>query len=161
MILTKTREESLRLLESWVTSEPQRKHMLAVEAAMIAYARKSAADEALWGTTGLLHDFDYEKNPTIESHVLAGIPVLAEQGHPAPVLEAIMGHADHFGLPRQTLLAKTLFAVDELCGLLTAVAYVRPSRSLAGIEFSSINKKNLKDKAFARSVSREDIRKGA
>ena len=160
MILTKTREESLRLLESWVTSEPLRKHMLAVEAAMIAYARKTGTDEALWGATGLLHDFDYEKNPTIETHVLTGIPVLAEQGYPAPLLDAIMGHADYFGLPRQTPLAKTLFAVDELCGLLTAVAYVRPGRSLAGIEFSSINKK-LKDKAFARSVSREDIRKGA
>jgi putative nucleotidyltransferase with HDIG domain len=160
MILTKSREESLRLLESWVTSEPLRKHMLSVEAAMIAYARKSGVDEPLWGATGLLHDFDYEKNPTIETHVLAGIPVLAELGYPAPLLDAIMGHADHFGLPRQTPLAKTLFAVDELCGLLTAVAYVRPGRSLSGIEFSSINKK-LKDKAFARSVSREDIRKGA
>jgi predicted hydrolase (HD superfamily) len=108
----------------------------------------------------LLHDFDYEKNPTIETHVLAGIPVLAERGYPAPMLDAIMGHADYFGLPRQTPLAKTLFAVDELCGLLTAVAYVRPTKSLAGIEFSSINKK-LKDKAFARAVNREDIAKGA
>jgi putative nucleotidyltransferase with HDIG domain len=159
-LLTKTREESLRLLESWVASEALRKHMRAVEAAMVAYARKLSADEALWGVTGLLHDFDYEKNPTIESHVLAGIPVLAEQGYPAPLLDAIFGHADYFSLPRQTPLAKTLFGVDELCGLLTAVAYVRPTKSLAGIEFSSINKK-LKDKAFARSVSREDIRKGA
>jgi putative nucleotidyltransferase with HDIG domain len=159
-VLTKSREESRRLMESWVTSEPLRKHMLAVEVAMFAYARKFGAEEALWGATGLLHDFDYEKNFTIESHVLAGIPVLAEQGYPAPLLDAIMGHADYFGLPRQTPLAKTLFAVDELCGLLTAVAYVRPDKSLAGIEFSSINKK-LKDKAFARSVSREDIRKGA
>ena len=160
MVLTKTRDESLRLMESWVTSDPLRKHMLAVEAAMVAYARKSGADEALWGATGLLHDFDYEKNPTIESHVLAGIPVLAERGYPAPLLDAIMGHADYFGLPRHTLLAKTLFAVDELCGLLTAVAYVRPTKSLAGIEFPSVNKK-LKDKAFARSVSRVDIRRGA
>ena len=159
-LLTKTREESLRLLESWVASETLRRHMLAVEAAMVAYARKLSADEALCGATGLLHDFDYEKNPTIESHVLAGIPVLSEQGYPAPLLDAIFGHADYFGLPRQTPLAKTLFGVDELCGLLTAVAYVRPTKSLAGIEFSSINKK-LKDKAFARSVSREDIRKGA
>jgi putative nucleotidyltransferase with HDIG domain len=159
-ILTKTRVESLRLLESWVASDALRKHMLAVEAAMIAYARRFGADEALWGATGLLHDFDYEKNPTIETHVLAGIPVLAEQGYPAPLLDAIMGHADYFGLPRQTPLAKTLFGVDELCGLLTAVAYVRPMKSLAGIEFSSVNKK-IKDKAFARSASREDIRKGA
>ena len=126
---------------------------------MAAYARKLGEDDALWGATGLLHDFDYEKNPTIETHVLAGIPVLAEQGYPAPMLDAIMGHADYFELPRQTPLAKTLFAVDELCGFLTAVAYVRPTKSLAGIEFPSINKK-LKDKAFARAVSREDIAKG-
>ena len=158
--LTKTRTESLALMESWVASEALRKHMLAVEAAMIAYAGKIGEDAALWGATGLLHDFDYEKNPTIESHVLAGIPVLAEAGYPAPMLDAIIGHAEYLGLPRETKLAKTLFAVDELCGLLTAVAYVRPTKSLEGIEFSSINKK-LKDKAFARAVSRDDIRQGA
>lgn len=158
--LAKTREESLALLQSWVSSDALRKHMLAVEAAMIAYARKLGEDEPLWATTGLLHDFDYEKNPTIETHVLTGIPVLAEAGYPAPMLDAIMGHADYFGLPRETPLAKTLFAVDELCGFLTAVAYVRPTKSLEGIEFSSINKK-LKDKAFARAVNRDDIRKSA
>jgi predicted hydrolase (HD superfamily) len=147
-------------MESWVNSDALRKHMLSVEAAMTAYAHKFSEDEALWGATGHLHDFDYEKNPTIESHVLAGIPVLAEAGYPAPMLDAIMGHADYFGLPRETKLAKTLFAVDELCGFLTAVAYVRPTKSLERIEFSSINKK-LKDKAFARAVSRDDIRKGA
>ena len=158
--LAKTREESLALMQSWVSSDALRKHMLAVEAAMIAYAGKLGEDAGLWGATGLLHDFDYEKNPTIESHVHAGIPILAEAGYPAPMLDAIMGHADYFGFPRLTPLAKTLFAVDELCGFLTAVAYVRPTKSLEGIEFSSINKK-LKDKAFARAVSREDIRKGA
>ncbi|HUK81610.1 MAG TPA: HDIG domain-containing protein [Verrucomicrobiae bacterium] len=158
--LTRTREESLAMLESWVSSDALRKHMLSVEAAMTAYAHKFSEDVALWGATGLLHDFDYEKNPTIESHVLAGIPVLTEAGYPAPMLDAIMGHADYFDLPRETKLAKTLFAVDELCGFLTAVAYVRPTKSLAAIEFSSINKK-LKDKAFARAVSRDDIRKGA
>ena len=158
--LTKTRTESLALMESWVASEALRKHMLAVEAAMIAYAGKFSEDATLWGATGLLHDFDYEKNPTIESHVLAGIPVLAEASYPAPMLDAIIGHAEYLGLPRETKLAKTLFAVDELCGLLTAVAYVRPTKSLEGIEFSSINKK-LKDKAFARAVSRDDIRQGA
>ncbi len=157
--LTKTRDESLALMESWVSSDALRKHMLAVEVAMTAYAQRFGEDVTLWGATGLLHDFDYEKNPTIESHVLAGIPVLAAAGYPAPMLDAIMGHADYFGLPRQTKLAKTLFAVDELCGFLTAVAYVRPTKSLEGIEFSSINKK-LKDKAFARAVSRDDIRKG-
>ena len=158
--LTKPRAESLALLEAWTASGSLRKHALAVEAAMAAYARKLGQDEALWAAIGLLHDFDYEKNPTIETHVLAGIPVLAEQGYPAPMLDAIMSHADYFGLQRETPLAKTLFAVDELCGLLTAVAYVRPTKSLAGVEFSSINKK-LKDKAFARAVSREDILKGA
>lgn len=158
--LTKTREESLALMHEWVASEALRKHMLAVEAAMIAYAGKFSEDAALWGATGLLHDFDYEKNPTTETHVLTGIPVLAEAGYPAQMLDAIMGHAEYLGIPRETKLAKTLFAVDELCGLLTAVAYVRPTKSLDGIEFSSINKK-LKDKSFARNVSREDIRKGA
>jgi predicted hydrolase (HD superfamily) len=158
--LTKTREESLALMQEWVTSDPLRKHMLAVEAAMVAYAGKLGEDAALWGATGLLHDFDYEKNPTTETHVLAGIPGLAAAGYHAPMLDAIIGHAEYLGLPRETKLAKTLFAVDELCGLLTAVAYIRPTKSLEGIEFSSINKK-LKDKAFARAVCREDIRKGA
>lgn len=158
--LTKPRAESLALMQEWVASDALRKHMLAVEAAMVAYAGKWGEDAALWGTTGLLHDFDYERNPTTETHVLAGIPVLAELGYPAPMLDAIMGHAEYLGVSRETKLAKTLFAVDELCGLLTAVAYVRPTKSLEGIEFSSINKK-LKDRAFARNVSRDDIRKGA
>lgn len=155
-----SRDGSLALLHEWVQSDALRKHMLAVEAAMAAYADKLGEDKALWATTGLLHDFDYEKNPTIESHVLAGVPVLADKGYPAPMLDAIIGHADYFGLPRETALAKTLFAVDELCGLLTAIAYVRPTKNLEGIEFSSIKKK-LKDKAFARAVSRQDIQKGA
>ena len=159
-ILTKSREQSLALLESRVSSDALRKHMLAVEAAMVAYAQKFGADVALWGAAGLLHDLDYEKCPTIETHVFGAIPVLAAEGYPAPMLDAIMGHADYFLIPRETKLAKTLFAVDELCGFLTAVAYVRPTKSLEGIEFSSINKK-LKDKAFARAVGRDDIRKGA
>ncbi len=158
--LTKSRDESLALMQAWVSSDALRKHMLAVEAAMIAYAGKFGEDAGLWGATGLLHDFDYEKNPTRETHVLAGIPVLADAGYPAPMLEAIMGHAEYLGIPRETKLAKTLYAVDELCGFLTAVAYVRPTKTLEGIEFSSINKK-LKDKAFARNVSRDDIRRGA
>jgi len=134
--------------------------MLAVEAAMIAYAGKFGEDAGLWGATGLLHDVDYEKCQTVETHVFAAIPMLAAEGYPAPMLDAIIGHADYLGVPRETKLAKTLFAVDELCGFLTAVAYVRPTKTLEGIEFSSINKK-LKDKAFARAVSRDDIRKGA
>lgn len=158
--LTKSRDESLALMHAWVSSDALRKHMLAVEKAMIAYAGQFGEEAGLWGATGLLHDFDYEKNPTRDTHVLAGIPVLAEAGYPAPMLDAIMGHADYLGIPRETKLSKTLFAVDELCGFLTAVAYVRPTKTLEGIEFSSINKK-LKDKAFARNVSRDDIRKGA
>ena len=158
--LKASREESLALLQSWVASESLRKHALAVEAAMRAYAKKFGEDEALWGATGLLHDFDYEKNPTLDTHVFVGIPVLAELGYPAPLLDAIMGHADYFELPRTTKLSQTLFAVDELSGFLTALAYIRPNKSLANLEFSSFNKK-YKDKAFARSVSREDIVKGA
>ena len=158
--LTKSRSDSVQLLEAMVSSEALRKHMFAVEAAMIAYAGKFGEDAGLWGATGLLHDVDYEKCQTVETHVFAAIPMLAAEGYPALMLDAIIGHADYLGVPRETKLAKTLFAVDELCGLLTAVAYVRPTKSLAGIEFSSINKK-LKDKAFARSVSRDDIRKGA
>jgi putative nucleotidyltransferase with HDIG domain len=158
--LTKSRDESLALMQQWVASESLRKHMLAVEAAMIAYALKFGEDAALWGATGLLHDFDYEKNPTVETHVLTGIPVLAEAGYPAPMLDAILGHAEYLAIPRETRMAKTLYAVDELCGFLTAVAYVRPSKSLEGIEFSSINKK-LKDKAFARPVNRDQLRQSA
>ncbi|HLX63073.1 MAG TPA: HDIG domain-containing protein [Planctomycetota bacterium] len=155
-----SREDALALLHGWVQSESLHKHMLSVEAAMRAYARKFSADENLWGLTGLLHDFDYEKNATIDTHVFAGIPILAERGYPPEMLDAIIGHADYYELPRQTPLAKTLFAVDELCGFLTAMAYVRPNKSLAGLEFSSFNKK-FKDKRFASSVSREDIQKGA
>jgi putative nucleotidyltransferase with HDIG domain len=157
--LAKSRDDSLLLLNALVASEALRKHMFAVEAAMAAYAGELGEDVPLWAATGLLHDVDYEKCPTIEGHIFAAIPMLAAEGYPAPMLDAIMGHADYFGLPRTTPLAKTLFAVDELCGFLTAVAYVRPTKSLEGIEFSSINKK-LKDKAFARAVSRDDIRTG-
>jgi len=158
--LTKSRDESLALMQQWVASESLRKHMLCVEAAMAAYARKFGEDAALWGATGLLHDFDYEKNPTVETHMLAGIPILAAAGYPAPMLDAVMGHAEYLGIPRESRMAKTLYAVDELCGFLTAVAYVRPTKSLAGIAFSSINKK-LKDKAFARPVNRDQLRQSA
>src|SRR5882672_1738493 len=110
--LKASREQSLALMESWIASESLRKHALAVEAAMAAYARKLGEDEKLWGASGLLHDFDYEKNPTVETHVLVGIPILAELGYPSPMLDAIMGHADYFGLPRETKLSQALFAVD-------------------------------------------------
>jgi len=159
-ILTKTRDEAWRLLCEWTQSDSLRKHMLAVEAAMRGAARRAGEDEELWGLTGLLHDFDYERFPNVPDHPLKGSEALRAQGYPEPMIRAILGHAAQTGVPRDTLLAKTLFAVDELCGFLTAVAYVRPSRSLAEVEVSSVKKK-LKDKAFARSVNRDDIVQGA
>ena len=159
-ILTKTRDEAWRLLCEWTQSDSLRKHMLAVEAAMCGAARRAGEDEELWGLTGLLHDFDYERFPNVPDHPLKGSEALRAQGYPEPMIRAILGHAAQTGVPRDTLLAKTLFAVDELCGFLTAVAYVRPSRSLAEVEVSSVKKK-LKDKAFARSVNRDDIVQGA
>ena len=159
-ILTKTRDEAWQLLCEWTQSDSLRKHMLAVEAAMRGAAQRAGEDEELWGQTGLLHDFDYERFPDVPDHPLKGSEALRAQGYPEPMIRAILGHAAQTGVPRDTLLAKTLFAVDELCGFLTAVAYVRPSRLLAEVEVSSVKKK-LKDKAFARSVNRDDIVQGA
>lgn len=123
-------------------------------------ARRAGEDEALWGLTGLLHDFDYERFPDPPDHPLRGAEVLRQEGYPEVMISAILGHASYTGVSRETLLAKTLFAVDELSGFLVAVAYVRPDRSLAGVEVSSVKKK-LKDKGFARAVSRDDIAEGA
>ena len=159
-ILMKTREEAWRLLTEWTQSESLRKHALAVEAAMRGAARRTGADEHLYGLTGLLHDFDYERYPDPPDHPTKGAEVLRREGYPEEMVTAILGHATYTGVLRETPLARTLFAVDELSGFLTAVAYVRPSRSLAEVEVSSVKKK-LKDKAFARSVSREDITQGA
>jgi putative nucleotidyltransferase with HDIG domain len=139
--------------------------MYAVEAAMRAYARKYDEDEEKWGIVGLLHDFDYERYPNherspTEEHPSAGAKILRELGYPDDVCEAILGHGDHTGVPRTSLMAKTLYAVDELCGFLNACALVRPSRSLQDLKVKSVKKK-LKDKGFARAVSRDEIRQGA
>ena len=153
------REESWELLCEWTESEPLRKHMLAVEAAMRAYARKFGEDEEKWGITGLLHDMDYEKHPTPAEHPLVGVRELERRGYPEDVLEAIKGHADYLDVPRETLLAKTLYAVDELSGFIAACSLVRPE-GLEGLKAKSVRKK-MKQKAFAAGVSREDIIRGA
>jgi putative nucleotidyltransferase with HDIG domain len=143
-----------------------RRHMLAVEAAMRAYARKFGENEELWGMAGLLHDFDYEQHPNPKAeadpseHPLYGSRILEEQGYPGDVIYAIQTHADYLDLPRNSLMEKTLFAVDELTGLITAAVLVRPDKSLAGLEAKSVRKK-MKDKAFARGVNREDVIQGA
>lgn len=134
--------------------------MLSVEAVMRAYAEDLNEDVELWELAGLLHDFDWEIHPTIEEHPLAGLPILKEAGVPEAVLEAIAGHADHTGVPRESLLAKALFACDEITGLITAVALVRPSRSLYDLQASSVRKK-WKDKSFAAGADREMIAQGA
>jgi len=158
-----TRAEALNLMQSWVQSESLRKHMLCVAAAMRAYARKYGAAEELWDICGLLHDFDYEKYPTYDAaaqigHPYEGIKVLQEQGYPAEIIDAIMGHALYSGVPRLTPMAKCLFACDELCGFLVACGYMRPDR-FASLDAAWVNKK-LRDKKFAAKVSRADIDQG-
>ncbi len=160
-----SRADALTLMESWTASESLRKHMLAVEAVMRAYARHFGEDEERWGLTGLIHDFDYERFPNDAhaadaEHPAEGVRHLRGLGYPEDVLQAILGHADYCGVARQTRMAKALFAVDELTGLITAAALVRPSRSVLDLEVSSVKKK-MKDKAFARGVSREDVLNGA
>jgi len=148
------------LLIEFTASENLRKHALAVEACMRAYARKFAEDEDTWGVTGLIHDFDYEKYPTPEEHPFVGNKILEERGWPEPIRRAILSHAQYSGVPRVSNMEKTLFACDELAGLITATALVKPGKSLAEVDAKSVRKK-MKDKAFARSVSREDIIQGA
>jgi len=160
-----TRPDALALLHEHTQSDALRKHMYAVELAMRAMAERYGADPELWGVVGLLHDFDYERFPNPEraadrEHPSEGVKLLAARGLPAEAQQAILGHAAYTGVPRTTSMAKALFAVDELCGFLVACALVRPSRSLADLEVSSVKKK-LKDKAFARGVSREDVQTGA
>ena len=155
-----TREDAWKLLTEYTQKEALIKHALSVEAAMRAYAEKFGEDVEAWGVVGLIHDFDYEKHPTPAEHPFVGVKILREKGWPEEWIQAILGHADYSGVPRETLLAKTLFAVDELCGFITAVTYVRPSRSLTEVKVKSVKKK-LKDKRFAAAVSREDIRNGA
>lgn len=150
--------EALALMEAWTESESLRRHMRAVEVAMRAYARRYGEDEELWAMAGVLHDMDYEKYP--QEHPYRGVEELRRLGYPEEVLEAILGHASYTGVPRRTPMAKALFAVDELTGLITAAVYVRPDRSILGLELSSLKKK-FKDKAFAKGVNREEIRMGA
>lgn len=159
-----TRDQALALMHEYTTSDALRKHMYAVESAMRGYARKMGEDEEAWGVVGLLHDFDYERFPNdahspTEEHPSWGVRLLRERGLDDGSCQAILGHASYTGVARESPLAKTLFAVDELCGFLVACALVRPSRSLADLEVKSVKKK-LKDKAFARGVSRADIAQG-
>lgn len=159
-----TRDEALELMHEYTPSENLRRHMYAVETAMRAYAARFGEDEEAWGLVGLLHDFDYERYPNQEHHPSEGHPsfgvhLLRERGFPEASCEAILGHAPYCGVPRTTPMAKALFAVDELCGFLTACALVRPDKSLGELKVKSVKKK-LKDKGFARGVSREDIQIG-
>ncbi len=160
-----TREDALALMHEYTKSDALRKHMYAVEAAMQAYAQTYGEDAEAWGLVGLLHDFDYERYPNrehspTEGHPSFGVGVLREKGLPEPMCQAILGHATYCGVPRESLMAKTLFAVDELCGFLIACALVRPSKSLKDLQVKSVKKK-LKDKAFARGVNRDEVRQGA
>lgn len=153
------RDSVWELLCQYTQSESLRKHALAVEACMRACARKFGEDEEKWGITGLIHDFDYETYPNAPDHPMKGSEILKERGFPEDIHLAILGHADYTGVPRDTLMARALFACDELAGFITACAYVRPDR-IATLEAKSVRKR-MKDKAFARAVSRDDIIKGA
>jgi len=160
-----TREDAWKLLCEYTSSESLRKHMLAVEACVRAYARKFGADENLWGITALVHDFDYERWPNNEhaadkEHPTEGAKILRELGYPEEMVRAILSHADYTNVPRTSQLEHTLFACDELAGFLTACSYVRPSKSILDLEVDSV-KRRLKDKAFAKGINREDVRKGA
>ncbi len=155
-----TRENAWQLLNEYTKSESLIKHALAVEAAVRGYARIAGADETGWGIVALLHDFDYERWPSLEDHPFKGSEILREKGYPEWVIRAILSHADYSGVPRDTPLEKTLFACDEMAGFITAASLVRPSRSVLDLEPSSVVKR-MKDKAFARGVKREDLRAGA
>lgn len=160
-----SRSEALELMHEYTASDSLRKHMLAVEGAMRAYAERFGEDVEEWGLAGLLHDFDYERWPNEahapdREHPAEGVRILRERGVQEPVLQAILGHATYTGVPRETRMAKALFAIDELTGLITATALVRPSRSLNDVDVRSVQKK-MKDKAFARGCNREDIIAGA
>ena len=160
-----SREDAWNLLCEYTNSESLRKHMLAVEACVRAYARKHGADENAWGIAALLHDFDYERWPNNDhapdrEHPAEGARILREHGYPEELIRAILSHADYSGVARQSRLEHALFACDELAGFLTACSYVRPSKSILDLEVGSV-KKRMKDKAFARGVSREDVIKGA
>jgi putative nucleotidyltransferase with HDIG domain len=160
-----TREDALALVHEYTASDSLRKHMLAVEGAMRAYAERGNADVERWGLAGLIHDFDYERFPNdthspTEEHPAEGVRILRARGWPEDILDAILGHAQYSGVPRVSAMSRTLFAVDELTGLITATALVRPSKSVHEVEARSVRKK-MKDKAFARGVSRDDVIQGA
>jgi putative nucleotidyltransferase with HDIG domain len=155
-----SREDAWRLMTEYTQSENLRKHMLAVEAAVRGYARTFGEDEDDWGAVALLHDFDYERYPDAENHPFRGVEILKAKGYPEWVTRAILSHADYSGVPRESRLEHTLYACDEMSGFVTAAALVRPSKSVLDLEASSVVKR-MKDKAFARAVSREDLRRGA
>lgn len=159
-MITLSHETAWALLCEWTQSESLRKHALAVEAAVRGYARRFGEDEEGWGVVALLHDFDYERYPTPDDHPFRGCEELRRRGYPEWVTRAILSHADYSGVPRETQLEKTLFACDEMAGFVTAAALVRPSKSILDLESSSVIKR-MKDKAFARAVPREDLRRGA
>jgi putative nucleotidyltransferase with HDIG domain len=155
-----SRDRAWALVTDHVQSESLRKHLLGVEAAVRGYARAAGEDEEAWGFVALIHDFDYEKYPDRENHPYRGVEILKSLGYPEWVTRAILSHADYTGVTRESALEKTLFACDELSGFVTAAALVRPSKSIMDLQASSVIKR-MKDKAFARAVPREDLRKGA
>jgi putative nucleotidyltransferase with HDIG domain len=157
--ITRNREDCWNILTEYTKSDALIKHALSVETCVLAYAQKFNEDEAYWGNVALLHDFDYEMYPTAEDHPFKGSEILKDKGFDEEFRNAILSHADYSGVAREALLQKVLFACDELAGFITAVTYVRPSKTVDEVEVKSVKKK-LKDKAFARAVSREDIRKG-
>ena len=160
MVCMVDREQAWQILCEFTKSENLRKHALAVETCVAAYARKHGEDEAKWSVTALLHDFDWEIHPTLPDHPTKGEPILAERGVDEEIRRAILSHASFTGVPRVSLLEKTLYACDELAGFITAISYVKPHKSVFEVDVASVRKK-MKDKAFARSVNREDIVEGA
>jgi putative nucleotidyltransferase with HDIG domain len=154
-----TREDAWALLSEFTDNPSLIKHALSVEVAMRAYARRLGEDEETWGIIGLIHDFDYQQNPTEETHLHVGCAILRERGWPEEWIQTVASHADYMGVPRETQAARALFAVDELTGFLTACALVRPDKAIAEVKVKSVKKK-LKDKAFARGVNRDDVLKG-
>jgi predicted hydrolase (HD superfamily) len=159
-VTTPTREDAWELVSSMTKTDQLRRHMRSVEAAMRAYARHFGEDEERWAVLGLIHDWDYESGPTREQHPMRGIGMLREKGWPEDILDDIASHADYLEVPRDTLVRKTLYAVDEMCGFIIACALVKPDKSLGSVEPSTVRKK-LKDKAFARGVHREELVTGA
>ena len=154
------RQAAWDLLCEYTKTEPLRKHALAVEAAMRAYARKLGGDQKQWAVVGLLHDFDYEAHPNLEEHPLKGAEIMRQRGWPEEIIYAVLCHADHLSLDRKTPMDRAIYAVDELTGLIIAVALVRPNKSIHEVDMKAVRKK-MKDKSFARAVNREDVVKGA